>query len=213
MPIIDSIQVEKITVGVFAMNCYTIYNLDSRNAVIIDPGDEIDTIKKFIDKKDLNVKIVLNTHGHIDHAGKVADFLEIYNVEYAIHKGDMFWLNKLTEQANIFGLETPKIPTPHKFLTDGEEIDCSLGYTIKVIHTPGHTPGSTSFLIGNHVFTGDTLFKGSIGRTDFPKSSFKEIMHSIKEKLLKLDPQTIVHPGHGEDTTISYEKFTNPFLI
>lgn len=209
----SALKIEKISVGIFAVNCYVIYNSITKNAIVIDPGDEIIIIKEAIDKKELKIKSIFNTHCHIDHAGKVAEFLEIYKTEYFVHKDDLFWLNKLQEQASIFGLEVPQIPTPTGFLNDKEEIDCFLGYPLKIIHTPGHTPGSTSFLINNHLFTGDTLFKGSIGRTDFPKSSFREIMHSIKEKLLLLPPETIVHPGHGEDTTISIEKFTNPFLI
>lgn len=207
------IKIKKITVGIFSVNCYIIYNSESKNAAIIDPGDEIDVIKNFIENEGLNVKIVLNTHGHIDHAGKVSDFLNIYKVKYLIHNEDLFWLDKLPEQASLFGLEFSAIAKPSGFLNDGEELDCSLDCHIKVIHTPGHTPGSTSFLVNNHLFTGDTLFQGSIGRTDFPKSSYSQLMYSIKRKLFLLPPETVVHPGHGNDTTIGVEKETNPFLI
>ncbi len=207
------IKVIKVPVGPFIMNCYIVYNSKNKNAIVIDPGDEIERIKKYIDSNHLYVCAVLNTHGHIDHAGRISEFLKYFKVEYLIHKDDVFWLEKLKEQAEVFGLQPCEKPEPTRYLSDGEILNYSLEETIKVIHTPGHTPGSMSFLIGNHLFTGDTLFKGTIGRTDFPKSNYKELIYSIKEKLFKLSPHTIVHPGHDDDTTIEAEKLTNPFLI
>ncbi|MFN7181435.1 MAG: MBL fold metallo-hydrolase [Planctomycetota bacterium] len=207
------LTVTKIPVGPFVMNCYIIFNIENNNTVVIDPGDEIEKIKNYIEDNNLKVQAVLNTHGHIDHAGKVAKFLGYFKVDYLIHKEDIFWLDRLEEQSRVFGLEFVGKPQPTKFLNDGDILDYFLGETIKVIHTPGHTPGSTSFLIGKELFTGDTLFKGTIGRTDFPKSDYGQLISSIKQKLFKLPPETIVHPGHQEDTTIKREMTTNPFLI
>ncbi len=197
----------RVVIEQMGTNCYIFGSKKTKEVAIIDPGAESGKIKALIDEHGLLPKFIINTHGHIDHIGANADFeLPVY-----IHKRDAnFLTNPLLSLAAFYGI-LKKSPSASRRLEHGDDIEIS-GLTLKVIHTPGHTPGGISLVYDNMVFTGDTLFAEGIGRTDLPYGSAKDITDSIKNRLFKLDDDTVVYPGHGESTTIGRERKKNPWL-
>jgi len=191
----------EILIDQMGANCYIFGSKKTKKVAIIDPGGDADKIKEFLDNEKLIPEFIINTHGHIDHIGANSDFdLPIY-----IHKNDAnFLTNPLLSLAVFYG-NLKKSPPATRILEDGDDVAIS-DLVLKVIHTPGHTPGGISLKYDGIVFTGDTLFAAGIGRTDFPYGSTKEIINSIKEKLFVLDGETLVLPGHGERTTIGKER-------
>ena len=182
-------------------NCYIFGSKKTRKAAIIDPGGEGEKIKKLLTKENLVPEFIVNTHGHIDHIGANSDFdLPVY-----IHKSDANFLTNPFLNLAVFYGNLKKSPAASRVLEDGDDVVIS-DLTLKVIHTPGHTPGGISLKYDSIVFTGDTLFASGIGRTDFPYSSTKDIMHAINKRLFALDDETIVFPGHGARTTIGNER-------
>lgn len=196
--------IKAIPAGIYDANCYIVVDEVTREAVVMDPGGDDLRLKNYIDSLNVKVKYILLTHGHVDHVGAVEYLSKAYNVPYYIHELEEEYMAK---DNYVFG-NLPKAPFNIK---DGDVLGFSEG-DIKVIHTPGHTKGGVCFLIGNSLFTGDTLFQGSIGRTDFPGGDFDEIIDSIKGKLFSLGDKVEVYPGHGGKTSIEYEKRGNPFL-
>lgn len=184
--------------------------MDQDEALVIDPGGNGQGIKSFLEEKGFKLKYIVLTHGHFDHVGAVAD-LKDENVEILIHEEDLYLYEIANQQAMNFGIEIPKLPSPDRFLAEGDRVEFA-GMSLDVIHTPGHTPGSISLYGHGLLFTGDTLFANSVGRTDFPRSSHDALMKSIKDKLFKLPDDTRVLPGHEDETTINIEKENNPFL-
>ena len=181
----DNIQIEKLSLGSFGTNCYLIKCQKTQNGVLIDAPDEMDKILKHLDE--IHLKYILLTHNHMDHIGAISGIKQKLNVPLATHPLDAESLNILTEVS----------------LNDGEMM--SFGKVeMKVLHTPGHTPGSLCFLLGKYLFSGDTIFPGGPGKT-WSTSAFKQIVKSIKE-LFTLPEETQVHPGHGNSTTIREEK-------
>jgi len=199
-------EIKKIVAGIYQANCYIIMDKNTSEAVVLDPGGDVDDIVKIIKRIGAKVKYILLTHGHIDHTSGVAGLKAVTNAVVCISQKDN---DLITAGEYLFG---PLIKGgADKLLKDGDIIKVSdLEFTC--IDTPGHTPGGMSFLIENHAFTGDTLFAGSIGRTDFAGGDFNTIITSIKSKLLCLAGDTVIHPGHGEYSTINNEKLNNPFL-
>ena len=204
-------QIEVLTVGMFAMNCYLIIDTNTSEAIFIDPGDEAERLIKKVEEKEVDVKYIVNTHCHIDHIAEVHRIQDHFKIPFYIHKEEVDLLNILPEQATMFGLEDPKIPTVTDYFVEGDQIKFGK-ITGKVLHTPGHSPGGISLLFDNHVFVGDSLFMDSIGRTDLYMANYDQLMESIKTKLLNLEDGTEVFPGHGPSTTIGREKRYNPFL-
>jgi len=188
-------------------NCYIFGCAKTREVAIIDPGSDHEKIKALLNKEKLIPKFIINTHGHIDHIGANKELgLPVY-----IHKEDAnFLTNPLLSLAVFYG-SFAKSPKPARLLNDGDEVDIS-DIKMKVLHTPGHTPGGISLHYNGLVFTGDALFAGGVGRTDFPYGSSKRLIDSIKDKLMKLPDDTIVLPGHGEKSTIGDERRDNPWL-
>ena len=198
--------IKKIVVGIYGANCYIIMDKNTHEAVVLDPGGDVDDIVNVIDSMDANVKYILLTHGHIDHTSGVARLKAITKSIVCISKKDD---DLITKGEYMFGPLTEG--GADKLLKNKDIIKVSdLEFTC--IDTPGHTPGGMSFLIKNCVFTGDTLFAGSIGRTDFAGGDFNTIINSIKVNLLCLPGSTKVYPGHGPGSTINNEKLNNPFL-
>lgn len=188
-----------LTAGSIGTNCYMVYQEDTRAAVVIDPGDEAVLVAARIDALGLNVKAVLLTHGHFDHSGEAAKIAKKTGAAVWMHPADRklpSWL--------LHGL--PKT----RDLSDGEELDFD-GLRLRVIHTPGHTPGSVCFRCGDMLFAGDTLFAGSCGRTDLPGGSWQDMAASLR-RLAKLDGDCAVYPGHGEATTLAVERKTNQYM-
>lgn len=206
--------VQMFTVGTLFTNAYVVNCEQTKETIIIDPGFddrfEAEKIFKFIDENALTIKFVLNTHGHPDHTCGNEIVKERFHAPILIHEYDANMLGKLGKKiAGFFGFEDSS-PPADMLLHDGDLV--KFGRTIlKVVHTPGHTHGSISFLGEREVFTGDTLFSGSIGRTDFPESSERDMNFSLK-KLAILPDDFIIYPGHGPITTINEEKRSNPFL-
>jgi len=197
----------KIHIDSVDTNCYVFGSKQTKEVVVIDPGADPDRIKELIKRESLIPKCIINTHGHIDHIGANSEL----NLPVYIHEKDAnFLINPLLSLAAFYG-KLKGSPRASRILKDSDEIEIS-DIKLRVIHTPGHTPGGISLYYDGIVFTGDTLFAQGIGRTDLPYGSQKDITNSIKEKLFNLADSTIVYPGHGEETSIGIEKRTNPWL-
>jgi len=207
----QKLQVEMLIVGPLASNCYIIWDDKNRTAAIIDPGEDAKDIIKKVDELDIEINYILATHGHFDHVGAVAQLKREIDVEFLAHKGDFFFIEDGKNAARRWGFIIDQPPKPDRFIEDGDIIKIG-EHELKVLHTPGHSPGGVSFLHNKMVFCGDTLFQGSIGRTDFRMGSFEELKQSIKSRLYTLPDSTIVYTGHGPSTTIGTEKMFNPFV-
>lgn len=202
---------EALEVGIYGANCYLVGSQDSKEAAIIDPGAEFNKIDNKINELGLKPKMVILTHYHGDHIGAVQEFIDKYGTKVYIHKDDAHALNNssMNLTKSMFGKDMA-IKADQE-LSDGDEIN--LGeLKFEIIHTPGHTKGGICIKVGNIMMTGDTLFKSSIGRTDFPGGSYEEIIKSIKEKIFKYDDNTLIYPGHMSPSTIKMEKRNNPFV-
>jgi glyoxylase-like metal-dependent hydrolase (beta-lactamase superfamily II) len=201
-----------VTVGLFQENCYLYACPQTREAVIIDPGDEPEQIVKTIQELKLIPKYILNTHGHIDHISAIDAVSEVYPVPLAIHPADVYMYTDW-RMASLFGRTAPLVKRkPDMLLKEGDRITIGT-LTLEVLHTPGHSPGGVCFVSRPFcVFSGDTLFYRGIGRTDLEGGDFRQLIRSIREKLYTLDDDLVVFPGHGQPTTILEEKHENPFV-
>ena len=200
-------------VGPLQCNCTILGDSLSREAVVIDPGDEAPRIVNELVKNQLRVKALVHTHAHIDHIGATADVAEITGATAFLHEGDFFLHQMLPLQAQLLGLAAPKSHAIEHTLVDGGAIAFG-AYHLGIIHTPGHTPGSVCFNLEAHdlCFAGDTLFRGGIGRTDLWGGDGHAIVQSIKQRLYSLNSAVEVIPGHGPNTTIERERSQNPFV-
>jgi hydroxyacylglutathione hydrolase len=207
----DVLIIKKLEVGPIMANCFILGCENTKESVVIDPGDDADKILMELAKSELKVKYLINTHGHFDHVGGNKKMKEATNAILAIHPDDEPMLSELAKSASMFGLSAENSPPPDLYLNHGDEI--SFGdITLEIIHTPGHSKGGICLYTKGHLFSGDTLFAGSIGRTDLPGGDYDTLISSIKTKLLNLDDNTIVYTGHGPESTIGNEKRMNPFL-
>ena len=197
-------------VGGLQTNCYILQS--DTAAIIIDPGDEPERIIRFV--QDIKVKPgqIVATHTHFDHVLGVDAVRAKLNIPFLIHRDDLSLLKSMQSRVRqLMGFEVPPPPKVDGYLKDEESLRVG-EETIHVLHTPGHSPGSISLAGDGYVFTGDALFNQSIGRTDLPGGDLKTLIHSITERLFKLDDNTTVYPGHGPETTIGDEKLANPFV-
>ena len=204
---------EILPVGILQCNCSIFGDEQSREAVVIDPGDEIEEIQAILAKHRLQVKAIVITHAHIDHIGGAQKLKAATGAPVYMNANDQGLYDQLDMQAGWLGMQTPERTSIDVNARDGDSL--TLGpAAFHVLHTPGHTQGSISLWIPveNKVVAGDTLFRDSIGRTDLPGGNPRQILRSIHEKLLPLDETTVVIPGHGPNTTIGREKASNPFL-
>jgi hydroxyacylglutathione hydrolase len=240
---------EIIPVGMLQCNCSILGDPQTREALVIDPGDEVDQILALLARHQLQVRAIASTHTHIDHVGGLARLHQVTGAPVLIHESDMELYRNLARQAQWLGVPVPALTTIESFLRDGDTLRWG-HFQARVLHTPGHTPGSISLWIPDtrpagraaapastpgagatnttaaahpadlrtpehkapRLIAGDTLFAGSIGRTDLWGGSFPDIIRSIREKLLVLPEETLVIPGHGGSTTIGEERQSNPFL-
>ncbi len=203
--------VERLEVGAFAENCYIVGCEETHHGVVIDPGDEVDRIIGRIGQLHLDIQFVLLTHAHLDHVKELNAFKSEIDVPVLMHKDDLFLLESLPEQAAAFGMVASGIPAIDRYVDEGEAVDCGK-LRFEILHTPGHSPGSVTYVEKGVAFVGDVLFAGSIGRTDLPGGDFETLMRSIRAKLLPLGDGTDVYSGHGPPTTIGRERQFNPFL-
>ncbi len=204
------VQIYPIVVGRLQTNCYIVHWKDE--AIVVDPGDETERILSLLKDLRVNPKLIVATHTHFDHVLGVDALRAKTHAPFAIHKDDLPLLEVMQERVQKFmGFRVPPPPKVDEFLAEDDTVKVGPD-SIRVLHTPGHSPGSISLAGNGYVFTGDALFNQSIGRTDLPGGDFDTLVHSIKDVLFKLDDETIVHPGHGPETTIGDEKLTNPFV-
>jgi glyoxylase-like metal-dependent hydrolase (beta-lactamase superfamily II) len=236
---------EVIPVGMLQCNCSILGDPVTREAIVVDPGDEVERIMEILREHKLNVRAIVSTHTHIDHVGGLAGLHQATGAPVLIHEADLELYRNLELQAQWLGVPTPAMTNIDAFLKEGDALRWG-GFAARVLHTPGHTPGSISLVVegsgtgvaagtdakiastGNvahkhshggseshepaRLLAGDTLFGGSIGRTDLWGGSFPQIIESIREKLLVLPEDVVVYPGHGGETTIGTEREHNPFL-
>ena len=205
---------EHFAVGMFQMNCQVLGDPDTRRAIVIDPGDELERIVRCLERNKLVLAEILLTHAHIDHVGAVVPLQQRFPAPVSMHADDQPLYDQLGMQAQWTGSPTPPQASIDRYLREGDVITLD-SLSLEVLHTPGHSAGSVSFYLRQHqrVIAGDALFQGSIGRTDLPGGNHKQLVRAIREKLLPLPDETAVYPGHGATTTIGQEKRTNPFLI
>ncbi len=199
-----------LSVGAMDSNCYIIG--DQGEGIVVDPGAEAKRILKAIDNLGLKIKCIVLTHGHIDHIGALAEVQEATGAEVCIHAEDAQQLTDASKNLSIYVGPKFSVKAADRLLQDGDIIQVG-GLEVEVIHTPGHTRGGITLKCGNDLLiTGDTLFAGSVGRSDFPGGSHSQLIASIKNKLLNFPDETVVYPGHGPASTIEEEKKHNPFL-
>jgi len=203
--------IKRLAVGPIMANCFILGCDESFEAAVIDPGDEADKILLTLAEYKLQVKYIINTHGHFDHVGANKRMSEVTGAPILIHALDVPMLGQLSKSAAAWGMSADDSPAPEKTIDEGDEISFG-NHTLSVLHTPGHTPGGVSLHTDGHVFVGDTLFAGSIGRTDFPGGDFNTLKASIQDKLFTLSDEVVVYTGHGPETTIGQERQHNPFV-
>jgi hydroxyacylglutathione hydrolase len=225
---------EILPVGILQCNCTILGDPETREALVLDPGDEIERILEIISRHSLTVRAIVSTHAHIDHVGGLKKLQQVSGAPVMMHADDLELYRHLDMQATFLGMRAPELAKVDQLLSDGDLLRWG-PFTANVLHTPGHTRGSLSLYLpvqgsraqappsavareaGNEtasptLFAGDTLFAGSIGRTDLWGGSLDKILKSIHQKLLALPEDTVVYPGHGPSTTIGQEKQNNPFL-
>lgn len=198
-------RIDVIPAGSYMTNCYIIIDEDTNESIVIDPGDDEKLLLDAFDKTGSKLKFILLTHGHADHTAAVKSFRGKYGIDAYINERDSELIEKEEE---MFG---SKNENGNKFVKEGDTLTFG-NMEIKCIETPGHTPGGMSYLIDHSLFTGDTLFYNSIGRTDFPGGDYTQIIDSIINKIMTLSDDIRVFPGHGQQSTVGYERSTNPFL-
>jgi hydroxyacylglutathione hydrolase len=210
---------ESAAVGPFFKNGYVVGCENTRQAVFIDPGDEVDQLLAFIAAEKLEVTHILLTHAHVDHVSGVAEAKRALGVPIYLHKDDLFLYQNAVRTGMMFGL-TVEEPPPVDVFYEGDEPIVFGDYRVRVVHTPGHCPGGVCLAIAKngdtappHLFVGDTLFAGSIGRTDLPGGDYQTLLKAITEVLFAFPDDSIVYSGHGPETTIGREKTSNPFVL
>ena len=203
--------IERIPAGVYAANCYVVSSEETRKGVIVDPGGSVDKISRYLEENEIEPVMILLTHAHGDHIMGVPELKQFYPVKVGIHKGDLEMLANAS--INLSSQMTgPTVGIEPDFTFEDGDVLTAGDLKVEVIHTPGHSLGGVCFVIENYVITGDTLFAGSIGRTDLTGGDYDTLIDSIAQKLLTRSDDLIVLPGHGPGSTIGKERFGNPFL-
>jgi hydroxyacylglutathione hydrolase len=198
-----------VIVGGLETNCYLVYCETTRECAVVDPGAEHERIFLAIAEDELKPVLLVNTHGHVDHTGANRDVKEHFGIPIAIHAGDGPMLGKIQQLELSLFLGAKDSPPADRMLKDGDVVRIGNG-ELRVLHTPGHSPGSVSLLADGFLLSGDTLFMEGVGRTDLPGGSRQQLVRSLREKLMTLPDETLVLPGHGPHTTIGHERENNP---
>ena len=203
--------IQTFVVGPLQSNSYLVVDERSRQAAVIDPGMESESVLEAVHDEGLRVESVIITHGHFDHVFSSAAFKAETGAQVIMHPDDVPLLLEMPETARLFGFKAPPPPQPDRLVREGDVIKVG-ELALSVLETPGHTPGGISLCLDNAVFVGDTLFAGSVGRTDLRGGSLDALLRSIRTRLLTLPDWTVVYPGHGAATSIGAERRDNPFL-
>ncbi len=204
-------KIVSMQLGPIETNCYIVYDEVSKEAMVIDPAWDYEAIDKALTDRGLQLKFVFLTHGHADHIGALQELRNKKDVPVYVGKGDSFLIQNSANNLSMFMGKRIECASPEFTVADGDKIQLG-STTFTALETPGHTPGGISLYGGNVVFSGDTLFQYSIGRTDFSGGSYEQLIKSIEDKLMPLPDDTVVLPGHGPSTTIGDERRVNPFL-
>lgn len=207
-----ALWMKSLVTGELKVNCYLLGCQASGQALVIDPGGKASRILEILEEQGLTLKMVVNTHGHFDHIGGNRELVEKTGAELMIHAADLPILRGASDHASQFGCQAiAASPEPTRLLNHGDRIE--LGeLQFEVIHVPGHSPGGICLLGEGRLFVGDSLFAGSIGRTDLPSGDQGALMQALRDRVLSLPEETLVYPGHGPETTIGRERRTNPFV-
>ncbi|AUS09368.1 metal-binding protein [Laceyella sacchari] len=205
-------KIETFVFGPVMTNCYLVHDEESRRGWVVDPGMNPDALLARIRELDIKVEAILLTHAHFDHIGGVEAVRERSGAPVYVHREEADWLTNPEKNGSLFFMGVPmKCQPAERVLTGGESIEL-VGQTLKVLHTPGHSPGSVTYVWDDVIFSGDVLFQQSIGRTDLPGGDYETLMKSIHQQLMNLPEATRVLSGHGPETTIGQEQMTNPFV-
>jgi glyoxylase-like metal-dependent hydrolase (beta-lactamase superfamily II) len=203
--------IEKIVVGTLMENTYIVADEHSKDAVIIDPGDEPERILERVAKLKLHVGKLVCTHGHVDHVGAVEALKAELGAHFFMHCADEMYLPHTADQGRLYGMPDLENPQVDSYIKDGDRLPFG-AYALDVIGTPGHSPGGVILVCGEDAFVGDLIFAGSIGRTDLPGGDYAAMMASLETVIRRLPQETRLHPGHGESTIVAVERRYNPFL-
>jgi hydroxyacylglutathione hydrolase len=204
-------KVKWIVVGALETNCYLVYSEDTNECIIVDPGADPDKIIQEVRSNHLKPTAIVNTHGHVDHVGANKPIKDEFDIPLYIHKEDLKLLKSALQSGFGLMIGAKKSPTPDGFIKEGDVLEVGKSH-LKVLHTPGHSLGSISLLGDGFILSGDVLFRGGVGRTDLPGGSWEKLQESIKKRIFTLPPDTLVLPGHGPSTKVSFEKNSNPYL-
>jgi len=200
-----------LVVGPIQSNCYIVGCEKTREAAVIDPGGDADKILITLAKDKLRCLYIINTHGHFDHSADNKRLKEVTGAQLLIHPADAPMILNQSMGGGMWGLHVDNSPPPDRYLGEGDIITFG-DISLKVLHTPGHSPGGISLVTDKMVFVGDTLFAGSIGRTDFPGGDYEGLLRQVRDKIFTLGDDVVVYPGHGPKTTVGRERKTNPFF-
>ena len=206
------LEIHSLVTGPFQENSYIISDQVSNDCILIDPGDEAKKISILIDDNNLNPIAIINTHAHLDHIGAVDEIKKIYNVPFYLHYAEKPVLESYPISCRMFGMEAKPIPSVDHWIQKGGELRIG-SFKFLIIETPGHTPGGCSFLIDKSLFVGDTLFHGSVGRTDLPGGDWNMLEKSLLYLMNNINSDITIYSGHGVETNIGIEMEKNPFLI
>jgi glyoxylase-like metal-dependent hydrolase (beta-lactamase superfamily II) len=202
--------IKKFTVGPLQENCYIVGDEDTKQAIVVDPGDEPDRILEVINNNNFEIIAVILTHAHFDHVGAAGDIKRKTGAKVLINDGDMELYKGVRDQAAFWGYEVDDLPEPDGFIKEGDDVKAG-ALTFKVLHTPGHSPGGICLYGEGVIFTGDTIFQGSVGRTDFSGGDMAKLKESFR-RLINLPEDTVILSGHGGETTVEREKRENFFM-
>jgi len=207
----SNVIIIRLVVGSLSANCYIVGSETSGEGMVIDPGGNVDVISRAILDSELDIKIIVLTHGHSDHIAALYDIQERTGAQVAIHIEDADFLEGRGSHSSQFGISYPTPHPPDRLLHEGDIINVSdLEFT--VMHTPGHTPGGICLLSGDRIFTGDTIFRRGIGTTIMPGTSRRKLIESIQTRIMVLPDNTTIYPGHGRETTVGAERRDNPYI-
>jgi len=203
-------KIENIVIGPLQVNCFVVYDEESHDAIVVDPGDEAEKIIGPIEDRKLKVSRIICTHGHFDHIGAVTKLKEKTGAVVMLHKGDLDIYMQADKQGALWGFHIEQPPAPDMFLAEGDEVAVGR-FSLKVLHTPGHSPGGICLYGEGVILTGDTIFAGSVGRTDFPGGSLTDLKRSFA-RIIALPPETMIFSGHGPLTAVKNEIEDNFFV-